>query len=118
MSNVTTQTKIKDAFRELTVNHSFSKVKVADIIAKAGISRMTFYRHYLDKYAFPELAVSTTVFSGFDYYSAALRANTLTFQEAVNVKDSVSITLMGRYAKLNDAQKGLSCFAAAIDAAG
>ena len=74
--------------------------------------------HYLDKYAFPELAVSTTVFSGFDYYSAALRANTLTFQEAVNVKDSVSITLMGRYAKLNDAQKGLSCFAAAIDAAG
>ncbi|HIY16707.1 MAG TPA: copper amine oxidase N-terminal domain-containing protein [Candidatus Intestinimonas stercorigallinarum] len=74
--------------------------------------------HYLDKYAFPELAVSTTVFSGFDYYSAALRANTLTFQEAVNVKDSVSITLMGRYAKLNDAQKDLSCFAAAIDAAG
>ena len=74
--------------------------------------------HYLDKYAFPELAVSTTVFSGFDYYSAALRANTLTFQEAVNVKDSVSITLMGRYAKLNDAQKGLSCFAAAIDATG
>ena len=54
MSNVTTQTKIKDAFRELTVNHSFSKVKVADIIAKAGISRMTFYRHYLDKYALLE----------------------------------------------------------------
>ncbi len=74
--------------------------------------------HYLDKYAFPELAVSTTVFSGFDYYSPALRAGTLTFQEAVNVKDSVSITLMGRYAKLNDAQKGLSCFVAAMAAAG
>ena len=74
--------------------------------------------HYLDKYAFPELAVSTTVFSGFDYYSAGLRANAITFREAVNVKDSVSITLMGRYAKLNDAQKGLNCFAAAIDAAG
>ena len=28
----------------------FAKVKVADIIAKAGISRMTFYRYYLDKY--------------------------------------------------------------------
>ena len=54
MSNEMTQTKIKDAFRELTIKNSFAKVKVADIIAKAGISRMTFYRHYLDKYALLE----------------------------------------------------------------
>lgn len=50
MSNLVTKTKIKDAFRELTSQSSFAKVKVADIIAKAGISRMTFYRYYLDKY--------------------------------------------------------------------
>lgn len=50
MSNLVTKTKIKNAFRELTSQNSFAKVKVADIIAKAGISRMTFYRYYLDKY--------------------------------------------------------------------
>lgn len=50
MSNQSTKNKIKTAFQELTVQSSLSKVKVADIIAKAGISRMTFYRHYLDKY--------------------------------------------------------------------
>ena len=50
MSNLVTKTKIKDAFRELTSQSSFAKVKVADIIAKAGISRMTFYRYYLEKY--------------------------------------------------------------------
>ena len=54
MSNLTTKTKIKDAFRELVVQSSFAKVKVADIIAKAGVSRMTFYRYYLDKFALLE----------------------------------------------------------------
>ena len=54
MSNEITKAKIKDAFRKLTIKNSFAKVKVADIIAKAGISRMTFYRHYLDKYALLE----------------------------------------------------------------
>ena len=51
MSNLTTKAKIKDAFRELVIQSSFAKVRVADIIAKAGVSRMTFYRHYLDKFA-------------------------------------------------------------------
>ena len=50
MPSLATKTKIKKVFRELTAQHSFAKVKVADIIAKAGISRMTFYRYYLDKY--------------------------------------------------------------------
>ena len=51
MSNLTTKANIKDAFRELVIQSSFAKVRVADIIAKAGVSRMTFYRHYLDKFA-------------------------------------------------------------------
>ena len=50
MPSLATKTKIKKVFRELTAQHTFAKVKVADIIAKAGISRMTFYRYYLDKY--------------------------------------------------------------------
>ncbi len=50
MPSLATKTKIKKVFRELTAQHSFAKVKVADIIAQAGISRMTFYRYYLDKY--------------------------------------------------------------------
>ena len=54
MSNLTTKNNIKSAFRELVIQSSFAKVKVADIIAKVGISRMTFYRHYLDKYALLE----------------------------------------------------------------
>ena len=48
MSNLVTKTKIKDAFRELTSQSSFAKVKVADIIAKDTRSRV--YRYYLDKY--------------------------------------------------------------------
>lgn len=54
MSNLATKNKIKAAFRELTIQNSFAKVKVADIIGAVGISRMTFYRHYLDKYALLE----------------------------------------------------------------
>ena len=54
MSHGITKTKIKDVFRQLVIESSFAKVKVADIIAKAGVSRMTFYRHYPDKYALLE----------------------------------------------------------------
>lgn len=50
MSNQNTKNKIIEVFRRLTVESSLAKVKVADIIAQADISRMTFYRHYLDKY--------------------------------------------------------------------
>ena len=76
--------------------------------------------HYMDKHELPDLAVNTMVFSTFDYFSAALRAGTLTFQDAVygGMKDSVSVTLMGRYGELNDAQNGLNRFAASMSAAG
>lgn len=76
--------------------------------------------HYLDKHEFPDLAVNTIVFSNFDYFSAALRAGTLTFQDAVygGMKSDVSITLMGRYEILNDAQNGLNRLTASMAAAG
>ena len=76
--------------------------------------------HYLDKHELPDLAVNTMVFSNLDYFSAALRAGALTFQDAVygGMKSDVSVTLMGRYGILNDAQNGLNRFAASMSAAG
>lgn len=76
--------------------------------------------HYLDKHELPDLAVNTMVFSNLDYFSAALRAGALTFQDAVygGMKSDVSVTLMGRYGILNDAQNGLNRFAASMSAVG
>lgn len=54
MSHGRTKTKIKEVFRQLVRESTFAKVKVADIIERAGVSRMTFYRHYPDKYALLE----------------------------------------------------------------
>lgn len=75
---------------------------------------------YLNKYDFPGLATSTTLYSEMDYLSDQLRSGAMTLQRAMDagLADGVTITLLGRYAILNDAQNGLQCFAASMAAAG
>lgn len=40
--------KMEKAYFELLETTHYSKITVADIIEKAGVSRTTFYRHYMD----------------------------------------------------------------------
>jgi len=54
MSSVNVKGKIIEAFCALLTQQSFSLIKVTDIINKAGISHMSFYRNYQDKYALVE----------------------------------------------------------------
>lgn len=44
-----TKNKIKDAFIHLLETESYEKVSVSDIAREAGINRVTFYTHYIDK---------------------------------------------------------------------
>ena len=45
-----TKKKIANAFMEVLSRKSFSAIKVKDIVEEAGISHMTFYRNFSDKY--------------------------------------------------------------------
>ena len=49
-----TQKKIIDAFTEMLGRQSFASIKVTAIVAAAGVSHMSFYRKYADKYALLE----------------------------------------------------------------
>lgn len=49
-----TQKKIIDAFTEMLEHQSFASIKVTGIVAAAGVSHMSFYRKYADKYALLE----------------------------------------------------------------
>lgn len=42
------QAKLETVYFELLEQMHYSKITVSDIIAKAGVSRTTFYRHYAD----------------------------------------------------------------------
>lgn len=50
MSNTNVKMKIVDAFCELLAQQPFSLIKVTDIITKAEISHMSFYRNFQDKF--------------------------------------------------------------------
>ena len=41
---------IKKAFAEMLNEKDIAKITVTDIVEKAGISRGTFYAHYMDVY--------------------------------------------------------------------
>lgn len=45
-----TKKKIADAFIEVLTQKPFSSIKVKDIVDVAGVSHMTFYRNFSDKY--------------------------------------------------------------------
>ena len=44
-----TQQLLRDAFLALVLEHGFEAVRVSEIIARAGVNRATFYRHYRSK---------------------------------------------------------------------
>jgi len=54
MATDQTQRKIIDAFTEMLERQSFASIKVTGIVAAAGVSHMSFYRKYADKYALLE----------------------------------------------------------------
>ncbi|MCB2353020.1 TetR/AcrR family transcriptional regulator [Clostridium estertheticum] len=45
-----TKDYILSVFNEILKKYPMSKITVAQIVEKAGISRSTFYRNYIDKY--------------------------------------------------------------------
>lgn len=51
MENQSTKSKIIDAFLDILSQKSISRITVKDIASVAGISHMTFYRNFPDKYA-------------------------------------------------------------------
>ena len=40
--------KLETAYFEMLENMHYSKITVSEVIARAGVSRTTFYRHYVD----------------------------------------------------------------------
>ena len=44
-----TQLALRNAFFELVLSQPYSRIKIADIIAKANVGRSTFYEHYKNK---------------------------------------------------------------------
>ena len=54
MASNMTQDKIIEAFKKLLEGQSFSTIKVTAIVTTAGVSHMSFYRKYADKYALLE----------------------------------------------------------------
>ena len=51
MENQSTKSKIIDAFLDILSQKPISRITVKDIASVAGISHMTFYRNFPDKYA-------------------------------------------------------------------
>ena len=50
-SNLTTKSRVFEAFRALAIEKKLMKnISVVDICEKAGISRQTFYNHFVDKF--------------------------------------------------------------------
>lgn len=51
MEKQSTKAKITEAFLKILTQKSISRITVKDIASEAGISNMTFYRNFPDKYA-------------------------------------------------------------------
>ncbi len=76
-----TKRKIAQAFESVLKVKPFEKIIVSDITSKCGISRQTFYNHFLDKYdlvnwIYQQLLHATTRRIGID----------LTWEQAVRSK--------------------------------
>lgn len=48
MNSQSARQKLDEAYFDMLKEMHYSKITVSDIISKAGISRTTFYRHYVD----------------------------------------------------------------------
>lgn len=53
-----TRKLILQAFGELLAEKNFESISVQDVAAKAEINRATFYKHFVDKYALLDYAIS------------------------------------------------------------
>ena len=76
-----TKRRIAQAFEQVLKTKPFEKITVADITSKCGISRQTFYNHFLDKFdlvnwIYQQLLSATTRRIGID----------LTWEQAVRSK--------------------------------
>lgn len=70
--------RIYEALSKLLLTKSIENLTVNDIIRASGVSRATFYRHFLDKYD-----VMTS------YYKSILENTLFTFNEGVPWRDAV-----------------------------
>ncbi len=48
MENDSALRKLEKAYFEMLEKENYAKLSVSDIVSKAGVSRTTFYRHYVD----------------------------------------------------------------------
>ncbi len=80
MTKDATSTKqlVYESLSKLLLTKSIENLTVNDIIRSSGVSRATFYRHFLDKYD-----VMTS------YYKSILESTLFTFNEGVPWKDAV-----------------------------
>ncbi|MGN0046461.1 MAG: TetR family transcriptional regulator [Eggerthellaceae bacterium] len=82
-----TKLKIANAFEELLCEKPFNKITVQDITDRCGISRQTFYNHFLDKFdlsiwIYHQLLARTTRRIGIDMtWEQAVRAKLETMKE-------------------------------------
>ena len=77
-----TKLKIANTFEELLCEKPFNKITVQDIADRCGISRQTFYNHFLDKFdlsiwIYHQLLARTTRRIGID----------MTWEQAVRAKE-------------------------------
>ena len=79
MLDTPTKKRIAEAFKTLLKEKPFSNIKVKNIVDLAGVSSMTFYRHFSDKYdmveniCFDDLMLFTKVYGS----NAELRSITV-----------------------------------------
>lgn len=90
-----TKLKIANAFESLLEEKSFAKITIQDITSKCGISRQTFYNHFLDKYdlsvwIYNQLLENTTRRIGIDMtWEQAVRSKLEAMKEKKNFYSEV-----------------------------
>ena len=85
---MTARDKMEKVYFDMLETTHYSKITVSDIISKAGVSRTTFYRHYVDIFdmhekvadslsaAIIEMCVKKIVIEGVDVYDEVLKVFT------------------------------------------
>ena len=99
-----TKRKIAQAFESVLKVKPFEKIIVSDITSKCGISRQTFYNHFLDKYdlinwyfdklllkSFEHMGEGTTVYDGLVKKFEYLKEEHLFFAAAFRSDDQNSL---------------------------
>lgn len=72
-----TKQVLADALKELLTTHTFSKIKVNDIVEHCGINRQTFYYHFDDKYDLVNWIFFTEIFSNLQQEYSSIEWDTI-----------------------------------------